>query len=755
MKGMPFNFGGKGVSVPVPEFGEGKWKKVNNEPTSVLDTHRSPSPTSTSTLSSSFGGGGGGSSTDTAGGVAAISGHQPQKWAAAGEPTKDEWPVELVGSGKCGVAMDEWDNMMIETVGAPEPQDNSLFRWMVGEMEDPLRIPQGGGSANQVNGVGGGSCGGGGGGCGGTVSFDGPVEPGFSVDSTTYGFGASFIDPSCNGVVFPVNSLLGGFSSASKFGACSGGGAATSVGAGNVSLFAPSTNLSLPLVDLPGIFCQQQPEPPLLEEKPHIHPFINSAASNLGFYLQEVPVIPPAKRHQSAGLDQEWAPPPPSQALPFPPLVKQEMQIPHPNKVPFSDSGQELFLRPHKLKQQQQPMSLLQQHQQQRPRSMPDSVYGPGSDDAAQLFIVDQLHRAAELAETGNSVHARAILARLNHHLSSPVGKPPHRAAFYFKEALFHVLGTRNGAPPVQGVNPAIAPPVYSPSDVVLRIGAYKAFCEISPLVQFASLTCNQALLEILNGPSAIHILDFDIGIGGHWASFMQEIAPKVDGTHSLKITAFISPSSHNELELALTKENLSNFARLLNIPFEFNAVILDSFDPSVCNLRSPNQVLVANLPVSSHRFFSSSSLPSLLQFVRQLSPKLVVSSDNACDRTDLPFSQHFLNGLQFYSFLFDSLDAMNVNPNTLRKVEGLLLKPKIESLVASWYHAAEKLPPWRNLFISAGFTPVALSNYTQIQAECLIKRLNLRGFHVEKHQASLLLLWQRRELATASVWTC
>ncbi|XP_043719578.1 scarecrow-like protein 27 [Telopea speciosissima] len=808
MRGMPFSLQGKGVlevaeisdySYSISSVSGSKWKEgscVGSEPTSVLDPRRSPSsPTSTSTLSSSLGGGGG--STDTAG-VAAVSDHPSEKWlptqqldsSTAAEPPgvggfvrKDEWASELqpipaaldivsgsgTGAEKCGLGMEDWESMLSESAASPG-QEQSLLRWIMGDVEDPSSglkqlLQGGGGSEFEANASSFGivdhgftfePSGGGGGAsasCGGNVM--GTINPSLSVPGFTANTNATTTvttttTNSQNGRVGPVpntaylpNHKMPCFVPNSS---CNPPNPIFSSSPNNLPLNHP-----LPLSLPHGGFYQQQQQTHLepSEEKPQLfNPqlLVNQQQVNqphnqpffvpLSFQQQEQHhLLPPqAKRHHAG-------------------VVDPTSQIP---KVPFTDSGQELFLR-----RQQQPQStfshqlqLPPHHLQQRPTMGPKpKVMGAGDEvvqqqQQQQQALVDQLFKAAELVETGNSVHARGILARLNHQL--PVGKPLQRAAFYFKEALQLLLLTNNtGSSPPQRNS--------TPFDVVLKIGSYKAFSEISPLLQFANFTCNQALLEALNGFDRVHIIDFDIGLGGQWASFMQELAVRIGGAPTLKITAFASPSSHDPLELVLTRENLTHFANDLGIAFELDIMILDSFDPASWSLALPiteSEAIAVNLPIGSASNHLS-SVPSLLRFVKQLSPKIVVSVDRGCDRSDLPFSQHFLSALHSYSFLLDSLDAVNVNSDAVRKIERFLFQPRIESIVLGRQRAPEKLPPWRSLFAQAGFTPLTFSNFTETQAECLVKRFQIRGFHVEKRQASLVLYWQRRELVSASAWRC
>ncbi|XP_057807359.1 scarecrow-like protein 6 isoform X1 [Salvia miltiorrhiza] len=374
-----------------------------------------------------------------------------------------------------------------------------------------------------------------------------------------------------------------------------------------------------------------------------------------------------------------------------------------------------------------------------------------GQQQQQQQAIVDQLFKAAELVQTGNPVLAQGILARLNHQLS-PIGKPFNRAAFYCKEALQLLLHTNSNH-----LNNPSSTPTSSPFSLVFKIGAYKSFSEISPLVQFANFTCNQAILEVLQGFDRIHIVDFDIGYGGQWASLMQELALRGGGAPSFKITALASTSTHDQLELGLTRENLIQFATEINIAFEFEAISIDSLNSASWSLPfhvQENEAIAVNLPVGSlanHQF----SVPLIMRFVKQLSPRIVVSVDRGCDRTDLPFANHIVHALQSYSNLLESLDAVNVNMDALQKIERFLLQPGIEKIVMGRLRSPEKTQHWRALFLSSGFSPITFSNFTESQAECVIKRTPVRGFQVEKRQSSLVLCWQRKELISATAWRC
>lgn len=773
MKGMPlpFEFEGKGVLdidfvVKNKDFITDFVRKncfLSNsfgEPTSVLDSARIPSrPTSSSTLSSSLGGGGGSTSgggggaasTDTAG-VAAVSDTNPSpKWqqdsttatsSNAGGADSELLPVPPsleIGAATGGnpekFAMEDWESVLSESAAVSPSQEQAFLRWVMGDVEDPAM-----GNLNKALQIGGGST---------TVGFDfsggfGVVDQGFGGDQ----FGSSFMPTLPN---FPSSNNR---STADKIGLAS-----NPISSNNFKFSPTSQNLMHPSSvsnNLGAIALHHQTafdssaemKPPIFNSQLLINQHQTQHAQNPSFFFplsytqqQEQSLFgpPQAKRHNPGG--------------PVDGGLEPGTQI---SKGPFTDTGQqEVFMGRH-LQQPGLPhqLQLLPHYLQQRPMGPGQKPKIGGGDDChqhqqQQQAIVDQLYKAAELVQTGNPVLAQGILARLNHQLS-PIGKPFNRAAFYCKEALQLLLHTTNN-----DVNPSAAS--SSPFSLVFKIGAYKSFSEISPLVQFANFTCNQAILEVLEGFDRIHIVDFDIGYGGQWASLMQELALRGGGAPALKITALASTSTHDQLELGLTRENLIHFASEINITFEFEAISIDSLNSGSWTLPfhvQENEAVAVNLPVGSlanHQL----SVPLILRFVKQLSPRIVVSVDRGCDRTDLPFANHIVHALQSYSNLLESLDAVNVNMDALQKIERFLLQPGIEKIVMGRVRSPEKTQHWRALFLSSGFSPVTFSNFTESQAECVIKRTPVRGFQVEKRQSSLVLCWQRKELISATAWRC
>lgn len=744
-------------------FGGGDWTKLEAcfgvstgglgvvvcEPTSVLETKRSPSPSSasTSTLSSSLAGGaGGGGSADTAG-VATFSGNPSEKWSQGhpqNHPIQEtsnnthstdnsgnnldlfhQMPANLeIGSAgveKCG-GMEYWDADLLDPAAESPGQDQSILRLIMGDVEDPSmglnKLLQGSGP--------------------GLSNPDLQFGGGGLLGMVDQGFG---LDPSGNKLlgnnILPVSNpqLLGNLRNPSNFGQ----NQMMFTSAGNNNAGFP---IALPLGQLNSHLQQHPSQNPMFEDCPDEksqvlnHPqFLISQlqaqnTQNPAFFLplqnnaqmeQHHHAFPPPKRH-NPGVSSE------------PPNSNRQFQKPGQFPLP-----QQLHLLPYMQNQNTRPANAMAT----KPKMAGDEMM------IQQQAIVDNLLKAADLIESGNPILAQEILARLNHQLS-PIGKAFIRVSFYFKEALRLLL--------MNTTNNSNSSSSASPFNLFFKIGAYKSFSEISPIVQFANFTCNQAVLEALEGFDQIRIVDFDIGYGGQWASLMQELALRKSGAPVVKITAFASPATHDQLELSLTRENLTHFAQEVNMSLDFEIINIDCLNSSsswpLPFHVAESEAIAVNLPITS--LSNGQILPALiLRFIKQLSPKILVSVDRGCDRNDLPFAHHIHQAFQSNLALLESLDAVNVNLETIQKLETFLIRPGIEKLILGRHNSLEKTPHWKTQFVSAGFSPVNFSNFTECQAEWLLKRTLARGFHVEKRQSSLVLYFQRKELISASAWRC
>lgn len=364
---------------------------------------------------------------------------------------------------------------------------------------------------------------------------------------------------------------------------------------------------------------------------------------------------------------------------------------------------------------------------------------------------VEELIRFAVCFETNAFQLAHVILARLNQRLRSSAGKPLQRAAFYFKEALQAQLAgsTRQTRP-------------SSSSDVIQTIKSYKIFSNISPIPMFSSFTANQAVLEAVDGSMLVHVIDFDIGLGGHWASFMKELADKAEYCRKanapvLRITALV-PEEY-AVESRLIRENLTQFARELNIGFAIDFVLIRTFELlsfKAIKFMDGEKTAVLLSPAIFRRVGSG-----FVNDLRRISPNVVVhvDSEGLMGYGTMSFRQTVIDGLEFYSTLMESLEAANIGGGNcgdwMRKIENFVLFPKIVDMVAAVGRRGGGGGSWKEAMVAAGFRPVGLSQFADFQADCLLGRVQVTGFHVGKRQAEMLLCWHDRALVATSAWRC
>lgn len=375
-----------------------------------------------------------------------------------------------------------------------------------------------------------------------------------------------------------------------------------------------------------------------------------------------------------------------------------------------------------------------------------------------ELSLAERLLSAAsEAARLGDFVSAQAILARLNQQ-TSPKGQqhqqqlPSQRVILLFSEALAKCVSAGSSTCTPSSFQP------NSPLDLINKISAYKSFCEVSPISQFAHFTANQAILDAMEGEDYVHLVDFELGFGGQWASFMQEISQRGRGPPELKITTMGADS----LEMRLAKENLLQFAKEMGMKLEINVIQVQKLEGIKLGMvkKGEKEAVAVNFGFGLNRLmseFSSSSEAVLgfLHMVKGLNPKVVAVVDSECE---FEGTSGYIEAMQFYSCVFESLEACTkLSQEVVANIEGLVFGTKIAELVnarrLSKSNGEGSLLPWRILLQKVGFSALPFSNAAESQANWLVKNPLNSGFTFLKQNSALLLGWYNKTLVSASAW--
>ncbi|XP_020584540.1 nodulation-signaling pathway 2 protein-like, partial [Phalaenopsis equestris] len=347
---------------------------------------------------------------------------------------------------------------------------------------------------------------------------------------------------------------------------------------------------------------------------------------------------------------------------------------------------------------------------------------------------------------------ARVILARLKELVptdQSFTSSGIQRLSAHFTDALLALLDNPHQLH-------------YSASEVLT---ASKSFHDMSPCASFGHLTANQAILEAIAGERRIHVLDYDIGEGVQWASFMQALSsnPNTAAPH-LRITAISNGTKGSASASQEVGRRLSAFAATIGQPFSFRIARLDQtkiFTPAAVKIVK-GEALVANCVLHPAQLCSAASLASFLTGAAALGARVLTvieeESGSVEAREEKGLVGEFRDELERYMAIWESLEAGYPMQARVREmVERVILKPRIAAAVMRAYGrkegregVAERCGEW---MAAVGFQRVGLSFFNVCQAQLLLGLFN-GGYCVEREEMNkLALCWKSCRLLSASVW--
>ncbi|KAM0847359.1 hypothetical protein ACQ4PT_055064 [Festuca glaucescens] len=365
------------------------------------------------------------------------------------------------------------------------------------------------------------------------------------------------------------------------------------------------------------------------------------------------------------------------------------------------------------------------------------------------------LRAAAEAVWSGDSVAANGMLAQLTQALPRPPRTPLQRAASHFAEALQSLL-----AAPDQFLAQPERPAV-SAADVIRRIGAQRAFACLSPVPQFASFTANQTLLEAFEAAAApFHIIDFDLGLGGQWSSFVEEVAARrlpsqhATATPAVRVTAVV----HEETaETLLAADNLRDFACGHGVRFAIVVVRLDALAGGTIRASGDEAVAIVLSPAIFRHLAATrpDASDALLEFIRRTDPRVVVLVDAEVSLGAGEGVAPLMRSVESCAVLTESVEAaaaVGAGEDAVLRVDRGVVRERAYAAVRSWWSRCE---PWKDTVVRARWAPAALSDLATAQAEWIVRRAPVEGYHVVRRDGALVLCWHGYDLAATSAWRC
>ncbi|PPE00127.1 hypothetical protein GOBAR_DD02844 [Gossypium barbadense] len=278
-------------------------------------------------------------------------------------------------------------------------------------------------------------------------------------------------------------------------------------------------------------------------------------------------------------------------------------------------------------------------------------------------------------------------------------------------------------------------------------------------------------------GERVIHLVDLGSGDANLWIPLLRSFSCLLDGQPHLKVTCMnANKAILEELGPRLVKE-----AEALGLPFQFaplNASLreltLDKLGVksgealafiSILNLHS---LLAEDDSVDAHFSHNktngikdSKQMFRFLSTIRSSSAKFFFLVEKEADHNLNKLIDRFVEGLHYYSAVFDSVDA-TFGGNTSSR-ERLVLEEmfgkEIENIVAcegvEREERHERYGRWMVRFGQAGFKPVMMWHDSTEDAKQMVEACGRNGYKIVNERASLMICWHDRPLYAVSAWTC
>ncbi|XP_062179421.1 scarecrow-like protein 3 [Phragmites australis] len=357
-------------------------------------------------------------------------------------------------------------------------------------------------------------------------------------------------------------------------------------------------------------------------------------------------------------------------------------------------------------------------------------------------------HCVAALA-MGNIVAANIALQAMST-VASADGDSLQPVAFAFAEAL-----ARRVMQPLLGLSWALQLQVPRPPTPAHTDAAQQNFFKLCPLIRLAATAANLAILEAMEAECHVHVVDLGGANPNQWLHLLRLFAARSGGPPSMRLTVV------NEQDEFLSRAAglLTQEAVRLHVPFVFNPVrshIDRFFAPSVAALRvEHNQALVITSTLQLHRLIAdvvTIELPAkkgkkkkpeqttttlhqitkadaLLRVLCDLSPKLMVLTEQEADHNCAVLWDRARNAFDYYAELFRDLEAGGATTTSGSLV---LLREEIMDIVAgdgvSRRERHEKMVRWTLRMREAGFEPAQMSVNAFVQTLRLAQQLSSDG---------------------------
>ncbi|CAN0891768.1 Scarecrow-like protein 8 [Linum grandiflorum] len=369
------------------------------------------------------------------------------------------------------------------------------------------------------------------------------------------------------------------------------------------------------------------------------------------------------------------------------------------------------------------------------------------------------MEAAAEINE-GRIAAAAEILSR--------VKQPPEERSRWSSEQrlmdyLFKALKSR--------VNPAENPPRVAELNRRKHFESTQLLFKYSPCFKLGFMAANMEILESALDDGGynwnnIHIVDFNLGLGGQYTNLLNAFRQRVKSEQAiLKITAV--PDGDGNVERSRLKavgQRLGQVAEQVGIILRFSIVScrLDKLDRESlgCEL---GEILAVNLPFKLYRMADESvstdnPRDELLRRVKSLQPYVVTVAEQEMNVNTSPFMTRVNETCEYYSALFESIGSTVQNELERQLVEEGLGRKLVNTIACEGTDRVERSEvygKWRARMVMAGFR---MKPVTENQIKAMQETFNATcgsnsKFIVKEDNGRTCFGWMDKILTVASAW--
>ncbi|KAL6953235.1 hypothetical protein U1Q18_044185 [Sarracenia purpurea var. burkii] len=352
---------------------------------------------------------------------------------------------------------------------------------------------------------------------------------------------------------------------------------------------------------------------------------------------------------------------------------------------------------------------------------------------------------------------ARELLRQIKK-CSSPLGDGSQRLAHYFALSLeARLVGF--GSPEFKWVST-----LMSDAD---HLKAYKLYISACPFMEISYFFAHQAIMEVAETTTSLHIIHFGIMYGLQWPSLIQRLSTRPGGPPKLRITGIDLPQA--DLRPAgRVKETgcrLRSYCKRFHVPFEYNNIVKKWETVSVEDLKiEKNEVVVVNclyqfmFLLDDTIIEHNSPRDVVLNMIRRINPDIFIHGIINGSFNSPFFMSRFREALFHYSALFDMFEANVPRENKERMVfeRDILGNVFFNVLICEGSERVvrpETYKQWQVRTVRAGFRQLPLNHQTMKEIRAKVKSCYHKDFFVDEASQWMVAGWKGRAIIAFSCW--